>query len=70
MFLSGAAFPTQIMPENVRRVSEALPLTYVVRLLQGLWSGDSFGRHLPEIGILVAMLLVGMLVSSWTFRWE
>jgi ABC-2 type transport system permease protein len=70
MFLSGAAFPTQIMPENVRRVSEALPLTYVVRLLQGLWSGDSLGRHLPEIGILVAMLLVGMLVSSWTFRWE
>jgi ABC-2 type transport system permease protein len=70
MFLSGAAFPAQIMPGNVRRVSEALPLTYVVRLLQGLWSGDSWGKHLTEVGILVAMALVGTIVSSRTFRWD
>jgi ABC-2 type transport system permease protein len=70
MFLSGAAFPVQIMPANVRRVSEALPLTYVVRLLQGLWAGDSWGMHLTEVAILVAMLLAGTLVSSRTFRWE
>jgi ABC-2 type transport system permease protein len=70
MFLSGAAFPAQIMPANVRRVSEALPLTYVVRLLQGLWSGDPLGGHLLEIGILVAMVLVGTFVSSRAFRWE
>lgn len=70
MFLSGAAIPAQIMPGNVRRVSEALPLTYVVRLLQGLWSGDSWGRHLTEVGILAAMVLIGTVVSSRTFRWE
>jgi ABC-2 type transport system permease protein len=70
MFLSGAAIPTQIMPANVRRVSDALPLTYVVRLLQGLWSGDPWGRHLTEVGILAAMVLVGTVVSSRTFRWE
>jgi ABC-2 type transport system permease protein len=70
MFLSGAAIPTQIMPANVQRVSNALPLTYVVRLLQGLWSGESWGRHLTEVSILVAMLLIGSLVSSRAFRWE
>jgi ABC-2 type transport system permease protein len=70
MFLSGAAIPTQIMPANVQRVSNALPLTYVVRLLQGLWSGESWGRHLTEVGILAAMLLIGSLVSSRAFRWE
>jgi ABC-2 type transport system permease protein len=70
MFLSGAAFPAQIMPANVRHVSEALPLTYVVRLLQGLWSGDAWGGHLTEVAVLTAMVLVGTLVSSRTFRWE
>jgi len=70
MFLSGAAFPLQIMPEGVRRVSAALPLTYVVSLLRGLWFGESWGAHLTAVGILVAMLVVGTVISSRTFRWE
>ncbi len=70
MFLSGATFPLQMMPENVRHVSEALPLTYVVRLLQGLWAGDSWLAHITEIGILAVMLIIGTVISSRTFRWE
>lgn len=70
MFLSGATFPVQMMPAGVRRVSAALPLTHVVRLLQGLWAGDSWGAHLTEVAILAAMLMIGALISSRTFRWE
>jgi len=70
MFLSGATFPTEIMPAGVRRVADLLPLTYVVRLLQGLWAGEAWGAHLTEATVLASMLVVGTLVSSRTFRWE
>ena len=70
MFLSGAAFPREIMPENMRQVSDLLPLTYVVKLLQGLWYGGSWGDHLLEAGILAGMLVVGVVVSARMFRWE
>jgi len=70
MFLSGAAMPREIMPETVRRVSDALPLTYVVNLLQGLWRGEGWGDHLFPATILIGMLIVGAAVSSRVFRWE
>jgi ABC-2 type transport system permease protein len=40
MFLSGATIPLEVMPEGVRRIADFLPLTYVVRLLRGLWFGE------------------------------
>ena len=70
MFLSGATFPLQMMPAGVRRVSEFLPLTHVIRFLQGLWAGNSWGTHSTEIVILLVMLIVGAFISSKTFRWE
>jgi len=70
MFLSGATFPLQMMPAGVRRVSEFLPLTHVIRFLQGLWAGNSWGTHITEIVILLVMLIVGAFISSKTFRWE
>ena len=70
MFLSGATFPLQMMPAGVRRVSEFLPLTHVIRFLQGLWAGNSWGTHSTEIVILLVMLIVGAFISSQTFRWE
>ena len=68
MFLSGAAMPLEIMPENVRRIAEWLPLTHVVRLLQDLWFGTGWNW---ESGlVLLGMLVVGTAVSAVVFRWE
>ena len=70
MFLSGAAMPRQIMPEKVVAVSDYLPLTHVVSLLQGVW----FGRPLTEYGVelawLAALFAGGALLSVRWFRWE
>ena len=44
LFLSGAAFPRELMPAAVQKVSAFLPLTYVVNLLRGLWIGEPWGR--------------------------
>jgi len=70
LFLSGATLPKQMFPEALRWVNRALPLSYVVDLLQGLWFGEPWGQHLTEVAVLLGMLLVGVAVSAKTFRWE
>jgi ABC-2 type transport system permease protein len=70
MFLSGAGMPLQLLPESLRRVSDFLPLSYVVRLLQGLWFGDAWrSLWLPTL-VLVGMLVLGTVASMKLFRWE
>jgi ABC-2 type transport system permease protein len=70
LFLSGAFFTVELLPAAVQKVSAVMPLTYVVNLLRGLWAGEPWGAHLLDVGVLVAMLLLGVIVSARTFRWE
>jgi len=68
--LSGALIPMEVLPEGIRNISRFLPLTHVVTLLRGLWSGGRWGDHLVEVAVLSGVLILGMAVVAWTFRWE
>ncbi len=68
LFLSGAAGPREMMPESVQRVSDFLPLTHVVKLLEGLWLEGTW--NLTSLAFVSVMLLVCLVVSRRTFRWE
>jgi len=70
LFLSGAGIPIDVLPESIRRLSGFLPLTYVVRLLRGLWFGDAWGDHLVETAVLGGVLVVSTLLAARFFRWE
>ena len=70
MFLSGAFFSLKLLPAAIQKVSAFMPLTYVVTLLNGLWVGEPWGSHLLDVGVLAGMLLLGILVTAKTFRWE
>ncbi|TRZ48429.1 ABC transporter permease [bacterium] len=70
LFLSGAGFPRELLPDAIKKVSAFLPLTYVVNLLRGLWIGDPWSKHWLDAGVLAGMLLLGIIVSVKTFRWE
>ncbi len=70
LFLSGAGFPRELLSEGIKKVSTFLPLTYVVNLLRGLWIGDAWSKHWLDVGVLAGMLLLGIVVSLKTFRWE
>lgn len=70
LFLSGAGYPRELLPETILKVSRFLPLTHVVTLLRGLWVGDPWSKHLTEVLVLVGILVVGVLISIKTFRWE
>ncbi len=70
LILSGAAWPRELMPTAVQKISAFFPLTYVVNLLRGLWVGETWGSYLLDIAILVGMLVLGIIISAKTFRWE
>jgi ABC-2 type transport system permease protein len=68
MFLSGATLPLSIMPEGVQAVSNWLPLTHVVKLLQAVWFGQ--GWEMNSVYLLVAMSAVGVIIGARVFKWE
>ena len=70
MFLSGAGMPLQLLPEGLRKVSDFLPLTYVVRLIQGLWFGELWSDLWLPVLVLVGMLLISTAAAARMFRWE
>jgi len=70
MFLSGAGMPIEFLPPSLQRVSDFLPLTYVARLLRGLWFGEPFVDHLFEVGVLAGILIVFGAAAARYFRWE
>ena len=70
MFLSGATIPLEVLPAGVQRIADFLPLTYVVRLMRGLWVGEPWSNLLPEVVVLTGMLVVCSAISARFFRWE
>jgi ABC-2 type transport system permease protein len=70
LFLCGAGFPRELLPASIIKISNFLPLTYVVTLLRGLWIGDPWSKHIIDVVVLAGMLVIGVLISLKTFRWE
>ena len=68
--LSGVFVPVAALPPVPRYIARALPLTYVVSLLQGIWRGDGWMAHLGDVGALAVVFVVCVAVSSRVFRWE
>ncbi len=68
LFLSGAAMPRYIMPDLVQQVAELLPLTHVVILIEDLWLQGAW--NLTSLAVVAAVLVLGLVISRFTFRWE
>jgi ABC-2 type transport system permease protein len=58
------------LPPVLRVVTRALPLTYAVRLLEGIWNGDGWLVHLGDLAALTALFLLLTAISARVFRWE
>lgn len=70
IFLTGATLPREIMPELMRRVSDALPLSYAVRSLQWAWSDRGGDELVLAVAVLAGTAVVCALGSARLFRWE
>jgi ABC-2 type transport system permease protein len=68
--LSGLFAPIDALPQGLQLLSRVLPLTYIVSLLQGIWSGESWWAHLGDVAALAVVFVVCTAVSARVFRWE
>lgn len=65
LFLSGATMPSEILPESFKTVSNCLPMTYAVKLMQGINAGNALGEYGTEILVLTGTIVVCLLVGRW-----
>ena len=71
MFLSGIFFPIEVMPDFLRPVLEALPLTYLGDGLRQIMVGATPLHSLTtDIAVLGGWLIVCMVLAIRFFRWE
>jgi ABC-2 type transport system permease protein len=67
---SGLFVPIEYLPPMLQAVTRALPLTYSVRLLEGIWNGDGWLPHLGDVAALTVIFLIFTALSAKVFRWE
>jgi ABC-2 type transport system permease protein len=68
--LSGLFVPVESLPPLLQTVARALPLTYAVSLLRGIWRGEGWFQHAGDVAVLTLMFLALMAASAKVFRWE
>jgi ABC-2 type transport system permease protein len=69
--LSGVFFSATRFPSVIQPVVRALPLTAAIEALRGnMLQGTNLGQLTPQIGILIAWLVVPFVISLRIFRWR
>src|SRR5919106_792578 len=68
--LSGLFVPVESLPPMLQAIARALPLTYAVSLLRGIWHGEGWSAHVGDVAILTLMFLICTALSARVFRWE
>ncbi|MEU8891216.1 ABC transporter permease [Streptomyces sp. NPDC048442] len=71
MFGSGLFFPLEVLPDTVATICELLPLSPVVELMRGGWSGTlSWSGALGAVAIAAAWIVLSVFTVKKRFRWE
>ena len=68
--ISGLFVPVESLPPALNAVAHALPLTYAVNLLKGIWNGDTWFTHMGDVAALTLSFLFCTVLSAKVFRWE
>ena len=68
--VSGLFTPIEVMPPALQTIARAMPLTYAVSLLKGIWGGDPWLGHVTDIAALAVVFAACTALSAKIFRWE
>ena len=68
--LCGLFAPVKTLPPALQAVARALPLTYAVSLLEGIWKGEGWWAHRQDVAALVVVFAICTALSAKVFRWE
>jgi ABC-2 type transport system permease protein len=70
-FLSGAFFSPRELPRFLEVLSEALPLTYLLRLIRSTFiEGETLTSSPGALAAVLVWGLFGLVVAARMFRWE
>lgn len=70
MFLSGAGMPVEMMPENMEKVTQVMPLTYCVSMMRNIWDNTPFANLGTDSLILLIVTIIFVILTSLTFKWD
>jgi imidazolonepropionase-like amidohydrolase/ABC-type multidrug transport system permease subunit len=71
LFLSGASFPLQFMPDWLKLVTQFIPASYLVTGMAGiLQRGESIAQNSKSVLALIITMLVALFIATKLFRWE
>jgi imidazolonepropionase-like amidohydrolase/ABC-type multidrug transport system permease subunit len=71
MFLSGSAMPFAVLPDGVKRFARVLPTTYLNEIYSGvIVRGESLWPMAGSLAVLLAIGVIGIVLTSMLFRWE
>ncbi len=68
--LSGLFVAVERLPAVLQWPARLLPASHAVSLLRGIWLGEGWWAHAPEVAILAAMCLMFTALAARVFRWE
>src|ERR1022692_3894878 len=68
--VSGLFVPVEGLPPALHALARALPLTYAVNLLKGIWNGDGWFAHTRDVAAMTLLFLLCTVLSTKIFRWE
>jgi ABC-2 type transport system permease protein len=68
--LCGLFVPLESLPPPLHAVARALPLTFAVSLLQGIWKGEAWSAHIGDVAALILIFAICTALSAKVFRWE
>lgn len=68
--ISGLFVALDQLPPVLRMVARAMPLTYAVSLLRGIWRGEGWVNHGGDVLALTLVFVICTAASAKLFRWE
>jgi ABC-2 type transport system permease protein len=69
LVVCGLFFPVEQLTPTLRAIAYALPLTYAVSLMKGIWLGHSWLAHGTDIAALALTMAICLAISARWFRW-
>jgi putative membrane protein len=68
--ITGANLPIEMLPENLRNLSEFMPFTYSIAGFKSVITLNDFGAALSNMGILLTFLMVFALLAFVVFNFK
>ena len=68
--VSGLFTPVDSLPPMLQTIARALPLTYAVSLLRGIWNNEGWLTHAGDVAALTLLFVACTALSAKVFRWE